>query len=279
MLNCCIEHKKKREQLHKGYTGETYYSGSDFGPSTSRISRTFSDEGEEEGEGEGVSQGENEPVSEGLTEGATKTMVSSSDDDDDDEFFECDDDNDEKNQLAEKKSENLTEEKEVDESLVNQSGNEAQSANDSENQTGAVGHLSDNQTTEETGSVENIPSNADVDNSCDNQSRDSQIPLADNRHVTGTSNIDQSQTASSPVNLSETVISSVSSPRDSLSNMSVQSDSAFLETFTHNPEGRLAPYQDLYLVNCAERMYIPITQEPAPMTEDMLEEHAEVLAK
>ena len=289
MLNCCIEHKKKREQLHKGYTGETYYSGSDFGPSTSRISRTFSDEGdneemdigdiEGEEEGEGATQGEEEIASERITEGDTRTIVSSSDDDED-EFFECDADDDD-NQSAEKKSENLTEEKEIDESIVNQSETVSQSANVSGDQTGAVGQLSDKQTMDETGSLENTVSNAEVKSNCDNQSKNTQIALADNRDVTetGTSSIDQSQSISAAVNLSENVIGSVSSPRDSLSNMSVQSDSAFLETFTHKPEGRLAPYQDLYLVNCTERMYIPVTQEPAPMTEDMLEEHAEVLAK
>ena len=271
MLNCCIEHKKKREQLHKGYTGETYYSGSDFGPSTSRISRTFSDESgdmdigdveEEEEEGE-------------VTEGETRTMVSSSDDEED-EFFECADD-----QTTEKKSENLTEEKEIDESVVNQTGTVTQSGNDSENQSDTVGQLTDNQTTEETGSAENIHSDAEIATNCDNQSRDSQISLADNRDVaeTETGSDNQSQTVPHAVNLSENVISPISSPRDSISNMSIQSESAFQESFTHKPEGRLAPFQDLYLVNCNERMYIPVTQEPAPMTEDMLEEHAEVLAK
>lgn len=67
--------------------------------------------------------------------------------------------------------------------------------------------------------------------------------------------------------------------RESVSSMSVQSDSAFKESYSHKPEGRLAPFGDLRLINCEEKMYIPVTQEPAPMTEDMLEEHAEVLAK
>ncbi|WAR09607.1 RB3GP-like protein [Mya arenaria] len=66
---------------------------------------------------------------------------------------------------------------------------------------------------------------------------------------------------------------------NSLSNVSVVSDTQYKESYSHSPEGRLATFQDLRLINCDDRMYIPVTQEPAPMTEDMLEEHAEVLAK
>ena len=45
MLNCCIEHKKKREQLHKGYTGDIQMPASPFrGPSTSQVSRSMSHE-------------------------------------------------------------------------------------------------------------------------------------------------------------------------------------------------------------------------------------------
>ena len=56
-------------------------------------------------------------------------------------------------------------------------------------------------------------------------------------------------------------------------------ESVFKDTFTHQPEGRLRPCGDLHLLNSEAALYIPITQEPSPMTEDMLEEHAEVLAK
>ncbi|KAJ8247119.1 hypothetical protein GJAV_G00258960 [Gymnothorax javanicus] len=45
------------------------------------------------------------------------------------------------------------------------------------------------------------------------------------------------------------------------------------------PEGRLHPHGNLTLLNSSEPLYIPITQEPAPMTEDLLEEQSEVLAK
>uniref|UniRef100_A0A4W4HID2 Rab3 GTPase-activating protein catalytic subunit n=1 Tax=Electrophorus electricus TaxID=8005 RepID=A0A4W4HID2_ELEEL len=45
------------------------------------------------------------------------------------------------------------------------------------------------------------------------------------------------------------------------------------------PEGRLQPHGKLTLLNTDEPLYVPVTQEPAPMTEDVLEEQSEVLAK
>uniref|UniRef100_A0A667YNM1 Rab3 GTPase-activating protein catalytic subunit n=1 Tax=Myripristis murdjan TaxID=586833 RepID=A0A667YNM1_9TELE len=45
------------------------------------------------------------------------------------------------------------------------------------------------------------------------------------------------------------------------------------------PEGRLHPHGNMTLINSGEPLYIPVTQEPAPMTEDLLEEQSEVLAK
>ena len=252
MLNCCIEHKKKRDQLHKGYTGEmTYYSGNtDFGPSTSRISRTFSDEGEEEG-GEGEIRG----------------FGSSSDDD---EFFECDDE-----QTSEKVSENLTEEKEIDESVVHQSDDDSM-----ENQSNTVEETSDNVVNQSTGMTGiDVNNQLDVEQMTenDNLSEIAQTSVDRSDSQSRIRNDNQSRTVIETDNRSETGIES--QPRDSISSVSVQSDSAFQETFTHKPEGRLAPFQDLTLVNCNEKMYIPVTQEPAPMTEDMLEEHAEILAK
>ncbi|CAJ1080577.1 rab3 GTPase-activating protein catalytic subunit isoform X2 [Xyrichtys novacula] len=44
-------------------------------------------------------------------------------------------------------------------------------------------------------------------------------------------------------------------------------------------EGRLHPHNNMTLLNSSEPLYVPITQEPAPMTEDLLEEQSEVLAK
>ncbi|XP_076304307.1 RAB3 GTPase activating protein subunit 1 isoform X2 [Tachypleus tridentatus] len=45
------------------------------------------------------------------------------------------------------------------------------------------------------------------------------------------------------------------------------------------PEGRLRPCGSLTLLFVDEPLYIPVTQEPAPVTEDILEEHAEVLVQ
>ncbi|CAN2390051.1 Rab3 GTPase-activating protein catalytic subunit [Pristimantis euphronides] len=51
------------------------------------------------------------------------------------------------------------------------------------------------------------------------------------------------------------------------------------EKETAKPDGRLHQSGNLTLLRSGERLYIPITQEPAPMTEDLLEEQSEVLAK
>ncbi|KAM5153307.1 rab3 GTPase-activating protein catalytic subunit [Mantella aurantiaca] len=45
------------------------------------------------------------------------------------------------------------------------------------------------------------------------------------------------------------------------------------------PDGRLHQFGNVTLLSTGEPLYIPITQEPAPMTEDLLEEQSEVLAK
>ncbi|CAC5408910.1 RAB3GAP1 [Mytilus coruscus] len=55
--------------------------------------------------------------------------------------------------------------------------------------------------------------------------------------------------------------------------------SSFVDSVTHKPEGRLSAFNDIQLLSTGEQLYVPVTQEPAPMTEDMLEEHAEILAK
>lgn len=45
------------------------------------------------------------------------------------------------------------------------------------------------------------------------------------------------------------------------------------------PEGRLKRCGKLRLIKTNEQLYVPFTQEPAPMTEDKLEEHADVLLR
>ncbi|XP_068102031.1 rab3 GTPase-activating protein catalytic subunit [Hyperolius riggenbachi] len=51
------------------------------------------------------------------------------------------------------------------------------------------------------------------------------------------------------------------------------------EAATLKPDGRLHQFGNMMLLNSEEPLYIPVTQEPAPMTEDLLEEQSEVLAK
>ena len=58
-----------------------------------------------------------------------------------------------------------------------------------------------------------------------------------------------------------------------------QSQSDDVDSLPYQADGRLKPCAELRLLSVNERLYVPITQEPAPMTEDMLEEHAEVLAR
>nr|KAG5694651.1 hypothetical protein BaRGS_003929 [Batillaria attramentaria] len=57
------------------------------------------------------------------------------------------------------------------------------------------------------------------------------------------------------------------------------SEMSFKDSLPNKPEGRLAQMKNMYSLATGEPLYIPVTQEPSPMTEDMLEEHAEVLAK
>lgn len=246
MLNCCIEHKKKREQLHKGYTGDLDSPpGSPFrGPSTSQMSRSLSHEDvispvDSESQtgtcasSSGVSQdldsreerkrteNVNARAKSGGPRPASVRLVSSSESSDE-EFFECNDQNN---------SENMTDEKDVDTATENA---EDESGNGNE--------------------VENI---SDTEMECEASG------LEEESLPTGSVNENSESVADS----------------ESVSNVSAISDSMFKESYSYKPEGRLATFQDLKLINCEERMYIPVTQEPAPMTEDMLEEHAEVLAK
>ncbi|KAM9305112.1 rab3 GTPase-activating protein catalytic subunit isoform 1-T1 [Gastrophryne carolinensis] len=51
------------------------------------------------------------------------------------------------------------------------------------------------------------------------------------------------------------------------------------EAASLQPDGRLHQFGKMTLLNTEEPLYIPVTQEPAPMTEDLLEEQSEVLAK
>lgn len=249
MLNCCIEHKKKREQLHKGYTGDVEDPpASPFrGPSTSQVSRSLSHEDVME-DSDNISQSEACAISSNsrlenksnkkksnvnkMTDGPRRksgegrpasTRIASSSESSDEEFFECNDENNTENLADEKDIDTATDENQEGENVENDDA-------DTENQSGS-----------------------EMD--CDPE------------------NINEAQTGS--VNGNSTSVAG----SGSVGNVSILSDSVFKESYSHKPEGRLAPFLDLKLINCDEKMYIPVTQEPAPMTEDMLEEHAEVLAK
>ena len=60
---------------------------------------------------------------------------------------------------------------------------------------------------------------------------------------------------------------------------SSMSETSFKDATLIKPEGRLAPMKNMWSLSTNEPLFIPVTQEPSPMTEDMLEEQAEVLAK
>ena len=117
---------------------------------------------------------------------------------------------------------------------------------------------------------------------CDSQSDSSSI-------ATGDINLSRSSLSLSGVPKTDRSDSVSSSSRKSAkfrvksSQSAKASDSetemSFTDSFTHQPEGRQKQFGELKLLNHNEFLYVPITQEPAPMTEDQLEEHAEVLAK
>lgn len=251
MLNCCIEHKKKREQLHKGYTGELDSPSSSpyRGPSTSQVSRSLSQEDpinisqSDNSAGPSVASADKSSKTTGKSRkssainktGSLRVASSGESSDDDDEFFECNDDDN-----------NQSSEKDEDTSAENQTTETLQQMRD-----GDGTQLGDNEDNQSETDMECDPVNTSQIGSLTESLTDSQI-----QEFTGTEQ------------------------RPSIiSNVSEASDSAFKESYSHKPEGRMALFQELKLINCDDKMYIPITQEPAPMTEDMLEEHAEVLAK
>lgn len=257
MLNCCIEHKKKREMLHKGYTGEQDSPPNSpyRGPSTSQVSRSLShdevecvdqseanDSASQASGSQSDSFAKNSSKSSSAIKGkkpAGAQKVGSSGESSDEEFFEC---NEEEEGQTGEKDEDTTEQVQADEPMQ-------ESASETENQ----------------------PDDGDEN---DNEEDQSETEME-------CEPVNNSQTASLSGSMTGSQIQELvgTDARHSISNTSVLSDSAFKDTFSHKPEGRLALFQELKLINCDERMYIPVTQEPAPMTEDMLEEHAEVLAK
>lgn len=58
-----------------------------------------------------------------------------------------------------------------------------------------------------------------------------------------------------------------------------EEDSHPKHSLWNKPVGRLSKHGNLKLINTGEQLYIPITQEPVPKTEDQLEEDTDVLLK
>ena len=116
----------------------------------------------------------------------------------------------------------------------------------------------------------------------------SEMNLGSNQ-LDSSSQLPQSQSELSALTFTQSnVVSSQSSQDgcDDKSSVRVSSsqetdfEGSFAESWSHMPEGRRGPYLQHKLINNSkEVLYVPITQEPSPMTEDMLDEHAEVLAR
>ena len=58
-----------------------------------------------------------------------------------------------------------------------------------------------------------------------------------------------------------------------------ESNKNFNKILSHAPEGRLNICKNLKLLHCDSALFIPITQDHPPMTEDLLEEQADVFSK
>ena len=63
--------------------------------------------------------------------------------------------------------------------------------------------------------------------------------------------------------------------------VSLSSCGSFMDSLQPpRPQGRTVPFEDLTLLHVPdEPLYIPATQDPAPLTEDMLDEQLEIMAK
>lgn len=96
-------------------------------------------------------------------------------------------------------------------------------------------------------------------------------------------------------NLSHAMANSNQRNMDARSNQSDDDDDEFFDCDAANeddaseqnkeylpwnkPEGRLSKLNDMKLIDGDEYLYVPITQEPVPKTEDQLEDDAEILLK
>lgn len=62
-------------------------------------------------------------------------------------------------------------------------------------------------------------------------------------------------------------------------NIDKEEESSIKHSLWNKPVGRLSKHGNLKLINTGEQLYIPVTQEPVPKTEDQLEEDTDVLLK
>ncbi|XP_019614201.1 PREDICTED: rab3 GTPase-activating protein catalytic subunit-like [Branchiostoma belcheri] len=105
---------------------------------------------------------------------------------------------------------------------------------------------------------------------------ETELEMETDENIASNSDADSAQNNTSP----KGKVASNSEPSNNRTNMhKSESAMSFKDTVVFQPEGRLKQCGDLCLLDSSEPLYIPITQEPGPMTEDMLEQHAEVLAK
>ena len=207
-----------------------------------------------------------------------------SDDDDDDEFFECDDGEEAAEQSAAVSDSSPSSPVQAPARKVQRSASSCKSKTKSDVTTckpqheaaaafdrGDVTSASHSDSSLDSAAVgaKTAHSNVDVSKSESGLKRD------DGATVSGVTPHKPASTVVTDSGVSEASLSSVQSPS------STPSDGSFLDVYGHQPEGRLKPCDGglRLLNNEREFVYIPVTQETAPMTEDTLDEHAEVLTK
>ena len=213
------------------------------------------------------------------------SSLTSDDDDDDDEFFECDDGEDIADESAAvSDSSSPSSPVQAPARKVQRSASSCKSKTKTDVATckpqhdaaaafdrGDVTSASHSDSSLDSAAVgaKTAHNNVDVSKSESGLKRDSGAA------VSGVTPHKPASTVVTDSGVSEASLSSVQSPS------STPSDGSFLDVYGHQPEGRLKPCDGglRLLNNEREFVYIPVTQETAPMTEDTLDEHAEVLTK
>ena len=124
-------------------------------------------------------------------------------------------------------------------------------------------------------------SGMEVENSCDSDSQSENKSRKERQNSDSSSAEDEFYECQDSPNKSPTELDKDVDEKENCENLdtSMSESSSYVDSVSYKPEGQLSPCSDLKLLKTGDQIYIPITQEPAPMTEDMLEEHAEILAK